>query len=171
MATILIADDSHFHQALFTRALEEKGFQLIVAEDGVHATMIAQRVQPDAIVLDLSMPGGSGVEVLKRLKRSAKTKSIPVFIVTASEDPATRDMVTSLGASEFLQKPINLEQLAGKISALLNLPDSAKQKTESRTHPLPIPAKKEPLSQNLPKQSRSWRKILRDVAEQDRKQI
>ena len=115
MPTILIADDSRFHQMLLKRALEEKGFQLIVAEDGLHATMLAQRAQPDAIVLDLNMPGGSGVEVLQRLKRSAKTKSISVVIVTANADPATKDMAISIGASEFLQKPVSLDELVLKI--------------------------------------------------------
>lgn len=129
MPTILIADDSHFHQALVTKALKDKGFQLLVAEDGVHATIIAQRVLPDVILLDLTMPGGSGVEVLKRLKRSAKTKTIPVIIVTANEDPAAKGVVTSLGASEFLQKPINPEELVEKISALLTflIPQSRKR--------------------------------------------
>jgi two-component system, OmpR family, phosphate regulon response regulator PhoB len=172
MPTILIADDSRFHQILLKRALEEKGFQLIVAEDGLHATMLAQRAQPDAIVLDLNMPGGSGVEVLKRLKRSAKTKSIPVVIVTANADPATKDMAISIGASEFLQKPVNLDELVLKISDLLNLPASAKQTAKSGVSlPLPSPAEQEPSSESLPKHLRSWREILHDFAEKDPKRI
>jgi DNA-binding response OmpR family regulator len=164
MPTILIADDSRFHQMLLKRALEEKGFQLIVAEDGLHATMLAQRAQPDAIVLDLNMPGGSGVEVLKRLKRSAKTKSIPVVIVTANADPATKDMAISIGASEFLQKPVNLDELVLKISDLLNLPSSVKQTAESEHE-------QEPFSESLPRQLRSWREILHDFAEKERNGI
>jgi DNA-binding response OmpR family regulator len=172
MPTILIADDSRFQQILLKRALEEKGFQLIVAEDGLHATMLAQRAQPDAIVLDLNMPGGSGVEVLKRLKRSAKTKSIPVVIVTANADPATKDMATSIGASEFLQKPVNLDELVLKISDLLNLPTSAKQTAKSGVSvPLPGPAAPERSSEGLPKQLRSWREILSDFAEKDPRRI
>jgi DNA-binding response OmpR family regulator len=171
MPTILIADDSRF-QMLLKRALEENDFQLIVAEDGLHATMLAQRAQPDAIVLDLSMPGGSGLEVLKRLKRSTKTKSIPVVIGTANGDPATKEMTTSIGASEFLQKPVNLDELALKISDLLNLPSSVKQTAESGVSvPLPSPAEQESSSESLPKQLRSWREIFHDFAEKDRKRI
>jgi CheY-like chemotaxis protein len=165
MPTILIADDSRFHQILFKRALEEKGFELIVAEDGLHATMSAQRAQPDAIILDLSMPGGSGVEVLKRLKRSAKTKPIPVVIVTANSDPATKEMAISIGASEFLQKPVNLDELVLKILGLLNLPGSVKQAAEFGVSvPLPRPAEQGPSSESLPRELRSWREIFHDFA-------
>jgi len=172
MPTILIADDSRFHQILLTRAMEENGFELIFAEDGLHATMLAQRAQPDAIVLDLNMPGGSGVEVLKRLKRSAKTKSIPVVIVTANGDPATKEMAISIGASEFLQKPVNLDELVLKISDLLNLPNSVRQTAESGV-PVPVlsPAEKEPLSESRPKQLRSWREILHAFAEKHPERI
>lgn len=112
------------------------------------------------------------MEVLKRVKRSAKTKSIPVVVVTANADPATKDMATSIGASEFLQKPVNLDEFVLKISDLLNLPSSVRQTAESNLSvPLPSPAEQEPYSESLPRQLRSWREILHDFAEKDPKRI
>jgi CheY-like chemotaxis protein len=81
MSKILVADDSRFQVALLTAALEQRGFEVVVALDGMQAGMVALRTSPDAIVLDINMPGGSGIEVLKRLKRSTKTQRIPVVVV------------------------------------------------------------------------------------------
>jgi two-component system, OmpR family, response regulator len=69
MFKILVADDSHFQIALLTTALQEKGFEVVVAQDACQAGMVARRTAPDAIVLDINMPGGSGIEVLRRLRR------------------------------------------------------------------------------------------------------
>jgi two-component system phosphate regulon response regulator PhoB len=83
--------------------------------------MFALRTAPDVIVLDLSMPGGSGIEVLKRLKRSARTKSIPVVIVTGSDDEDLREVASAVGAADFFHKPVDLDQLGRTLSALLTM--------------------------------------------------
>ncbi len=72
MAKILIADDSRFQVALLSKALEESGFEVLCALDALQAWMIALRSAPDAIVLDINMPGGSGIEVLRKLRISTK---------------------------------------------------------------------------------------------------
>jgi twitching motility two-component system response regulator PilH len=81
MAKVLIADDSRVQVFLVKTALEQKGFQVIVAMDAMQAGMTALRNAPDAIILDINMPGGSGLEVLKRLRMSTKTQLIPVIVV------------------------------------------------------------------------------------------
>ncbi len=109
---ILVADDSRFQLELFRTTLEDKGFEVTVAQDALQAGMFALRTLPDAIILDLSMPGGSGIQVLQRLKCSTKTKLIPVVIATASDDPALQQVAASLGAAQFFHKPVDLELLA-----------------------------------------------------------
>jgi DNA-binding response OmpR family regulator len=128
--------------------------------------MLANRAQPDAIVLDLSMPGGSGVEVLTRIKQSARTKSIPVVVVTANGDAVVKERVISLGASEFLHKPVDLDELAVRLSNLLKSPNAAKKGAEScAAASLPaIPSSKGLSSKGPRKQSRSWRHILHEIA-------
>ena len=72
--------------------------------------MLAMRARPDAIVLDINMPGGTGMEALKKLKASVKTAHIPVLVLSGSINPADQSTVIELGASEFLAKPANPEQ-------------------------------------------------------------
>lgn len=82
--------------------------------------MLALRTQPKAIVLDLSMPGGSGLEVLKRLKRSEKTKSIPVIVFTGDASSQIREEAFGLGACDVLQKTTSPTQLAKRLLELLS---------------------------------------------------
>jgi two-component system cell cycle response regulator len=84
MAKILIADDSRVHVQLLTGWLQDRGFAVVSALDAVQAWMMGIRSQPDVIILDINMPGGSGLDVLKRLKASTKTKHIPVLVVSGS---------------------------------------------------------------------------------------
>jgi DNA-binding response OmpR family regulator len=119
MSKILVADDSRFQVALLTAALEQRGFEVVVALDAMQAGMVALRTSPDAIVLDINMPGGSGIEVLKRLKRSTKTQRIPVVVVSGSDDLDVRQIAMELGVADFLTKPVDLDQLCGTLSGLM----------------------------------------------------
>ena len=119
MSKILVADDSRFQVALLASALEQKGFEVVVALDAMQAGMVALRTSPDAIVLDINMPGGSGIEVLKRLKRSTKTQRIPVVVVSGSDDLDVRQIAMELGVTDFLTKPVDLDQLCGTLSGLM----------------------------------------------------
>ena len=115
---ILVADDSRFQVALLTNALQQNGFEVVVAQDACQAGMVALRTAPDAIVLDINMPGGSGIEVLKRLKRSRKTKGIPVVVASGTSDSGVREAAMELGVSKFLTKPVDLDQLCRVLSEL-----------------------------------------------------
>jgi CheY-like chemotaxis protein len=77
MARILIADDSRFQVQLIAAYLEPRGFVVVSAGDALQTWMKALREKPEAIVLDINMPGGTGIEVLKRLRMSATTQHIP----------------------------------------------------------------------------------------------
>jgi two-component system, cell cycle response regulator len=120
MPTVLIADDSRFQVQLLATALKERGYSTLIAEDTLQAGMLALRTLPDAIVLDVNMPGGSGIEVLKRLKRSTKTQNIPVIIVSGSCDADVADVARQLGAAEFLPKPVDVDQLCSTLMRLIS---------------------------------------------------
>jgi len=119
MAKILIADDSRFQVQLISVYLEPKGFAVVSAGDALQTWMKALREKPEAIVLDLNMPGGTGIEVLKRLRMSDKTRHIPVVVVSGSSEPNIECTVKALGAHEFLQKPVDPSQLCEILSRLL----------------------------------------------------
>jgi CheY-like chemotaxis protein len=119
MKKVLIADDSHFQVQMLSRVLTEKGFSAIGCFDAIQAWMTALRETPDAIILDINMPGGSGLEVLRKLKGSSKTQQIPVIVISATSDPHSEQASKGLGAAEFLQKPIDLEKLIVALTRFL----------------------------------------------------
>jgi len=121
MAKILIADDSRFQVGLLSKFLEESGFSVVSALDALQAWTIALRSAPDAIVLDINMPGGTGIEVLKRLRISTKTQHIPVVVVTGSTEDSIEQLAKRLGAAEFFHKPVDLDRLCDVLRHLLSL--------------------------------------------------
>ena len=108
---ILLADDDRVLTTLLSGRLRPRGVEVVVAHDAMQALMSAMRSPPDAIVLDIQMPGGTGIEALRKLKTSAKTSSIPVIVVSGSGTGGTPDEVKALGADEFLLKPVDPEAL------------------------------------------------------------
>jgi CheY-like chemotaxis protein len=119
---ILIADDSRVHVHLLTGWLQDRGFEVVEALDAVQAWMKGLRSQPNLIVLDLNMPGGSGIDVLKRLKTSVKTKHIPVLVVSGNSGLEIRDLVRRLGAADLLEKPLDQEQFCTAVAGLVARP-------------------------------------------------
>jgi len=115
----LVVDDSKFQVQVLKRALEEKNFEVLAALDAAQAGIFARQHVPQAIVLDINMPGGSGIDVLKRLKHSIKTQNIPVIVVSGNEDLDIKNVALQLGAKLFLTKPVDTEQLCSAIARLL----------------------------------------------------
>jgi len=126
MAKILIADDSRFQVQLLASALRQKGHEVFVAQDAMQAGMLALRTSPAVMVLDINMPGGSGIEVLKRLRRSAKTQNIPVVVVSGSCDDDIQHVAMELGAVEFLRKPVDVDQLNTLVASLISAREQPK---------------------------------------------
>jgi two-component system cell cycle response regulator len=120
MPKILIADDSRFQRELLASFLSSSDFEPVFAGDALQAWMAALRSSPQLILLDINMPAGTGLEVLKRLKMSIKTQHIPVIVVSSEEDPATESMALSLGAIVFLHKPVEQEQLCAAVNLALH---------------------------------------------------
>jgi DNA-binding response OmpR family regulator len=98
--------------------LTPKGFTVVSAADALQTWMTALRERPDAILLDINMPGGTGIEVLKRLRMSTKTQHIPVIVVSGSSEENIEQTARELGACEFLHKPVDVEALEKKLSQL-----------------------------------------------------
>ena len=106
---ILIVDDEKLVRWALARKCAECGYQSVEAADGEEALSVLQNESPDAILLDVHLPGQSGIEVLEKLKQSGETRT--VIMMTA--DPQLEDVKTALrlGAYDFVSKPINYEEL------------------------------------------------------------
>ena len=102
--SVLVIDDDPNALDLLARTLQAAGFRVVSATDGEMALELARNLQPSAITLDVLMPGMDGWTVLEALKGDPLTRDIPVIMVTMTDE---RDLGVSLGATEFLTKPID----------------------------------------------------------------
>lgn len=116
---ILVVDDEESLVEFVSRALRLNGYKTVCAYDGDTALSLADEEMPDLILLDLMLPMMDGWEVCRRLKGDAKTKRIPVLMLTARS--STEDVVQGLelGADDYMRKPFPLEELLARVRALL----------------------------------------------------
>ncbi|MFZ0963555.1 MAG: response regulator [Terriglobia bacterium] len=119
---VLIADDDRVYVRLLAARLAAKGIEVATAFDAMQAWMTAMRLLPDAVILDINMPAGTGREFLKRLRMMAKTSHIAVIVVSGSINPEEKSEVMSSGADEFLSKPVDFDQLFAALHRLLGMP-------------------------------------------------
>ena len=119
--TILIVDDDRTVVTMVGEFLRKKGFAVATGFDAMQA-MIGVRQAPRAVILDVNMPGGNGIDVLRRIRSSSKSNQTPVLILTSSLDGTVADEARGLGADAFLAKPVDLEQLYASLLAALGRP-------------------------------------------------
>lgn len=114
---ILIVDDHAETRLLVGARLKKHQYDTVFAADAVQAISIARQTQPDAIILDLGLPGGTGFIVLGRLKANAMLSSIPVIILTADESPESEFKGLEAGAAAYLRKPVEDEALVAAVAS------------------------------------------------------
>ena len=122
--TIVVADDDRVIVALVAEALRKAGFQVFPAFDSMQAMLGARQHNPKAIILDVGMPGGSGMDVLKKIKAMNKLSQIPIIVLTGATDQAVRDQAMAAGAEEFLTKPVDIAAVLAAVRRALGLPAS-----------------------------------------------
>jgi two-component system phosphate regulon response regulator PhoB len=122
---VLVVDDERDILELVKYNLDKEGFQVTVVATGEDALAAARTKMPDIVILDLMLPGVDGLEVCRRLKTDAKTRAIPIVMLTAKGDEA--DVVTGLelGASDYVTKPFSPRVLTARIRAVLRRGDEA----------------------------------------------
>jgi DNA-binding response OmpR family regulator len=119
MSTVLIADDDPDILDLITFKLEQAGHTLITATDGTTALAEARRTFPDVALLDIAMPGLSGLDVCRELRADAATSSIPVILLTARAQESDVEIGFEVGADDYLTKPFSPRELVSRVAAVL----------------------------------------------------
>ncbi len=117
---ILIVDDFETNIFLLQDILEEIGFTVVTAYNGKEALEIMSQENPDLVLLDILMPGLSGVEVLEIAKKDNNIKDIPVIVVSAVHESDCIYNVLNIGAEDYVKKPIRRDELLEKIEQILH---------------------------------------------------
>jgi len=118
---ILIVDDAADNLAVLRTMMLRQGYQTFVATSGERALEIAQRIQPDLVLLDVVLPGLSGLETCRRMKAHPATARIPVIFMSARGE--TEDVVAGFdtGAADYIAKPLRMEEVCARVRAQLRL--------------------------------------------------
>ena len=104
MPLVMLVDDADVERAAVRRLLEREGYDVVEAADGLDALAVLEGSRPALILLDLSMPDLDGLALLQFLREDVRWRSIPVVVVTGSDDPQLLDEARRLGAREHLLK-------------------------------------------------------------------
>jgi len=113
---LLVVDDEAGILRLMKLELSAQGFRVITASDGEAAITLAEEHRPDAILLDVMMPGISGIEVMRRLRERS---NVPVLLVTAKDKDTDKVRGLELGADDYIVKPFNPDELGARVRAIL----------------------------------------------------
>jgi DNA-binding response OmpR family regulator len=115
---ILIIDDDVTITELLKTLVKMEGHTPTVVHDSTKAIEIAGSVNPDLITLDLMMPGLTGFELCELLHQDPKFASIPIIIVSARDDPESKERAMRAGAKDYVTKPFGTDELMQKINEL-----------------------------------------------------
>jgi CheY-like chemotaxis protein len=142
-AKILSIDDSSVIQELIAETIYDMGYDFISAYDGETGIKLAEKEQPDLILLDVQMPGISGVRTCQLLGRNSKTSHIPIIMCTAESQMDTVERAFKSGAAGYINKPINVAQLTAKVNPADKVATAAPPIPETPQKNEPAPAQPE----------------------------
>jgi len=120
MAKILIAEDNELNRDMMARRLSRRGFEIILATDGLECLALARSEHPDLVMMDMSLPLLDGFEAARQLKATPETQDIPILALTAHAMAGDRQKCLDAGCDEYETKPTDFPRLLDKIAALLH---------------------------------------------------
>lgn len=123
MRKLLYVEDNDDNIFMLTHRLTRRGFEVVVARDGAEGVAMATDIQPELILMDLSLPVLDGWEATRRIKSNPATQNIPVIGLSAHAMPGDKEKALAAGCDDFDTKPVDMKRLLEKIST--QLPDSS----------------------------------------------
>ncbi len=120
---ILVVDDEAVLVETIAYNLEQSGYQVVTANDGVSALEAVHLEIPDLIVLDVMLPGIDGLEVCRQIRRDNETATVPIIMLTAKGEEIDRVVGLEIGADDYVTKPFGRRELLARIRALLRRSD------------------------------------------------
>jgi len=117
--TILIVEDHIDSRELLADQLEFSGYTVLQAEDGENGERLAMEENPDLIILDLSLPGKSGLDVVQTLRQGENSRNIPIVALTAHAKPEDEQKALEAGCVVYIAKPVKPKDVLLKIEKFL----------------------------------------------------
>ena len=124
-ATVLVVDDEHAILDMLCTALEMAGFHCLRADNAQQAHALIIDEKPDIVLLDWMMPGTSGIELARRLRRHELTARVPLIMLTAKSEEDNRVQGLDAGADDYVTKPFSTRELLARIKAVLRRSQNA----------------------------------------------
>ena len=119
MAKVLIVEDVPENRDMLERRLSRRGFEIVLASDGLQAIDLAERERPDIILMDMNLPEIDGWEATRRLRSEPRTAALPIIALTAHGMEGDREKALEAGCDDHHAKPVELPRLLEQIDALL----------------------------------------------------
>jgi two-component system phosphate regulon response regulator PhoB len=119
MPTVLVVEDEAAIAELVAINLRHAGFEVTLAENADQATIAVDAVLPDLVLLDWMLPGQSGVALARRWRADARTRELPIIMLTARADETDKVAGLDAGADDYLTKPFSTQELLARIRAVL----------------------------------------------------
>ncbi len=119
MARILVVDDSPTELYKLSGMLEKHGFEVLKAENGADGVALARQEKPDAVLMDIVMPGLNGFQATRQLTKDPETTNIPVIIITTKDQETDRVWGKRQGAKDYLTKPVEEATLIKTLKSVL----------------------------------------------------
>jgi len=114
-----VVEDSGEVADALRHTLEGSGFRVVTVGNGLAALEAVSRESPDLVILDLLLPGMDGLEVCRRLRLQPETRYIPILILSAKAEEATKVVGLELGADDYVVKPVGISEVVARVRALL----------------------------------------------------
>lgn len=130
---ILVADDDQNQQILLFHTLRMEGFEVVQARDGHDALRLAHEVKPDLIILDVMMPGISGIDVCRLLRGEPDTAALPIIMLSGLNTVPEKVLGLQAGADDYVTKPIDLRELSVRVHAQIRRYTAIRQASSARS--------------------------------------
>lgn len=119
MKKVLVIEDDRVYQRIVAKTLSGSDYKVIRAEDACQGYQFALDHHPSVIILDLKLPAGDGLTILKRMRNNVATRKIPIIVLTGIQDEEYKSQVIDEGVDAFLEKPVEEKELLSTIEGIL----------------------------------------------------
>jgi CheY-like chemotaxis protein len=116
---IVIAEDDPNLSWVYQSLLEEAGYGIHAADNGVDALALVQQVFPDLVVTDVIIPGMDGFELAEAVRGNPATREIPIIFISGAAEPEDRERAARLGVNQYLSKPVQVMELLAAVKTAL----------------------------------------------------